>query len=49
MTQNYHAVIDGLRTVAVVLVVAFHAFPNVAGGDTLVFVAIGAHLNTVIT
>jgi peptidoglycan/LPS O-acetylase OafA/YrhL len=49
MNLGYRADIDGLRAVAVVLVVAFHAFPRVIGGGFVgvdVFFVISGYLIT---
>jgi peptidoglycan/LPS O-acetylase OafA/YrhL len=49
MNSNYRADIDGLRAVAVVLVVAFHAFPTVVRGGFVgvdVFFVISGYLIT---
>jgi peptidoglycan/LPS O-acetylase OafA/YrhL len=49
MTPEYRAEIDGLRAVAVILVVAFHAFPGVLSGGFVgvdVFFVISGYLIT---
>ena len=49
MASNYRADIDGLRAVAVVLVVVFHAFPNALHGGIVgvdVFFVISGYLIT---